>query len=283
MTPCAYRSLQPALRERVEALCERRLTERPDACAARRVATRRMGWAAAGGVGIAMGAMALLSGLVANGASYPADLDVSATATCLLLGTWPAALVAGLIGVVVARLSTSVLLDAPVTISGDPARDLARLEADDPLWNLRRLAARWEFVSAALPLAALSLAAPLTIHWLVAELLGTGTPGPTAREFGKWIGLSALIVGHAHLALLFMAVRWARSLRTCETLALRSWASSRWVRALFCAVGVAAVPGIVLLAIPPVLVGLTGLVFVPAMYALTARRVERERLALGAT
>jgi hypothetical protein len=240
-----------------------------------------MGWAAAGGVGTAMGAVALLSGLLADGASYAESQGIEATATWLLLGTWPAALVAGVVGVVVARLSTSVLLDAPVTISGDPAKDLARLEADDPLCNLRRLASRWEFASAALPLAALSLAAPLTIHWFVAELLGIGTLGPTAREFGKWIAMSALIVGHAHLALLLMAVRWAWTLRTCETLALRS-AGSRWVRALLCAVGVAAVPGIVLLAIPPVLVALTGLVFIPAMYALTARRVERERLALGA-
>jgi hypothetical protein len=283
MTPCAYRSLQPALRERIEALCERRLTERPDACAARRVATRRMAWAVAGGVGTAMGAVALLSGLMANASTYPVDLDARSAATCLLLGAWPAGLVAGLVGLIVARISTTTLLDAPVTMSGDPATDLACLEADDPLWNLRRLAARWEFASTALPLAALSLAAPLTIHWFVAELLGIGTLGPTPQEFGKWVGLSALIVGHAHLALLFMAVRWARSLRTCETCFLRSWASSRWARALFCAVGVAAVPGIVLLAIPPVLVGLTGLVFVPAMYAMTARRVERERLALGTT
>jgi hypothetical protein len=272
------------LRERIEALCERRVAERFDAWAARRVATRRIGWAAAGGVAAVMSAAALVSGLFADVGSYSDREDAAGVATCLLLGAWPVALLAGVVGLIVARISTTFVLDAPVTLSGDPSEDLAQLEAGDPLRNMRALASRLEFASVALPLAALSLGAPLTIHWFVSQLLGgLGTSGPSPRDFGQWIGLSAILVGHAHLALALMTVLFARSLRTCETINLRSWASRRWIGALVCAVGVGAVPGVVNLAIPPILVGVTGLVFIPAMYALTARRVERERLALGAT
>jgi hypothetical protein len=281
MTPCAYRSLQPAVRERIEALCERRRAEHDGARAVGRVAARRIGWSVAGGAGTAMGAAALLCGLLATGASYPERDHASAAATVLLLATWPIALLAGLVGVVVARISTMVVLEAPLTTSADTPEELARLQACDPRCMMRSLAVRWEFASAAFPLAALSLAAPLTIHWVIAQLLAIGTSNSSPEDFGRWIGLSALIVGHAHLVLLVVAVRAARSLRACATDNLRTWAGQRWVRALLWAVGVAAVPGVVLLVIPPVLVAVTGLVFVPAMYALTAKRIERERIALG--
>jgi hypothetical protein len=48
-------------------------------------------------------------------------------------------------------------------------------------------------------------------------------------------------------------------------------------------VGLACLPGIVLLGIPPILVALTGLLFIPAMYVVTARCIQRERFALEAT
>jgi hypothetical protein len=270
--------LEPAFRERVDALRQRRGAESGAAETARRVVVRRVGWAAAGGVGTLLGAAALLRGLL----SFTMEgKHGAAAATSLLVGAWPAALVAGLASCAAARALTSRALDVPLVLSGDPAADLARFEAADPLRRLRELAQRLEFGSVALPLAALSLVAPLSIHAVVCVLLGGGVWVPLAEEFGTWIGISALIVGHAHLVLLAMAVGWASSLRRSETSVLRAGVHRSWGRALIVTVGVSAVPGIVLVAIPPLLVLLTGLAFVPAMYLAAAKRVERERLALG--
>jgi hypothetical protein len=175
-------------------------------------------------------------------------------------------------------------LDVPIRLTGDPAVDLARLEAYDPLREACELAMRCERGSAAMPLAAVSLTAPLTLHWLV--WLGLSLPhieDASAGDFGTWIAVSALLVGHAHLALLIAAVRWAFSLRARETSMLRVGVHRHWGIALLVAVGVACLPGVVLLGIPPILVGVTGLLFVPFMFVGTARCIERERMALETT
>jgi hypothetical protein len=94
-----------------------------------------------------------------------------------------------------------------------------------------------------------------------------------------------------------MAARWGLSLRRRETVSLRARILWHWVKALLVAVGVSAVPGLLLLCgtdtpltgpdcaplalIPAGIAAVTGLVFVPAMYLLTARRIERERAVIG--
>jgi hypothetical protein len=135
-----------------------------------------------------------------------------------------------------------------------------------------------------MPLAAVSLVAPLTIHWLV--WLGLSMPhleDTRMADFGTWIAVSALLVGHAHIALLVAAVRWAFSLRARETSTLRAGVHRHWGIALLVAIGVACLPGVVLVGLPPILVGVTGLLFVPFMFVGTARCIARERLALETT
>ena len=90
--------------------------------------------------------------------------------------------------------------------------------------------------------------------------------------------MSVIIVGHAHLALMIMTVRWAWRLRPSS---LTVDVHPSWATALLVAAGVACVPGVILFALPPILVGITGLLFVPALFAITARRIQTERMKLA--
>jgi len=204
------------------------------------------------------------------------------TSTELLLLAWPAVLVAWAVARLLARLLLS--LGSRIPMSGNPSVDLARLQAVDPLRAACDLAMSWERRSAALPMAAASLLAPLSLHAFVwfpfahAPSVASGMD-----DFGTWIGVSILIVGHAHLALLVCAVRWAYKARSVETAKLRVGLGRAWGTALLVSAGVACLPGIVLLAIPPLLVVVTGLAFVPLMYHWTARVLDHDRLALEAT
>jgi hypothetical protein len=283
MTACAYRSLEPVLVQRVAELRAARERDAVFVGVARRVAARRVGRALAGCVGVAMGGAAFIVTL----ASLLAEGDAKryrVAATLLLLAAWPVAIAVAVAG----RLAARWLLgaEAYVALTGDAARDLARLEARDPLRDAVATAMDWERRGAALPLAALSLVAPLTIHWLVYMVLsssGASSLQSLMDDFGTWVALSVVIVGHAHLALLVAAVRWAVKLRTVPTDQLRLDVHRRWGVALLVAAGIACIPGIVLLAIPPILVAVTGLLFVPAMYVVTARNLAVERMALEST
>jgi hypothetical protein len=165
---------------------------------------------------------------------------------------------------------------APLALTGDAGEDLLRLQREDSLGVARALAARWEWAGAALPLAALSMVAPLSLHFLVRGLFADLSVG----NFDGWIVLSAVLVGHAHVALCVCAVLWARDLSKRHTAALADGLGGSTFKAIFVAVGVASLPGILLLGVPPALVLVTGLVFVPVMYAATVRCMRRERLEL---
>jgi hypothetical protein len=202
--------------------------------------------------------------------------------TVLLLAAWPLGVAATL---VTRRIARSILaVDARVPMTGDAAADLAVLEARDPLRDTCTTALRWERSSAALPMAAISLLAPLTLHWLVWLVISwPHLDGDVMQSFGTWIGMSGILVGHAHIALLVVAVRWTGKLRATPTRSLRVGVGRAWGVAMFWAVGIAAVPGLALLAVPPVLTAVTGIVFVPLMFIVTARCIQRERVALEET
>jgi hypothetical protein len=281
MTACAYRSLEPVVRQRLADLRERRDRDALFVDVARRVVERRIGRAIGGGVGIAIGGAAFLVALASFVCSGELSHRARVASTVLLLTAWPAALLSGATSRLVSR---ALGADVRVPLSGNPSIDLARLEAADPLRHACDVAMRWEQASAALPLAALSLVAPLTIHWIVWTVFSGSFPGVSKLEdFGTWIGISAIIVGHAHLALLVCAVRWACLLRARATGELCSDVTRSWGLALLVAGGAACLPGVVLLAIPPLLVLGTGLLFVPWMFIAMARGIERERFALEAS
>ena len=283
MSACAYRSLEPVLQLRLAALQERRVTDAPMVDLARRVASRRMARACGGCVALGVAVAAFVTGLASMASGYEMEKTAHMWATALLLGAWAAG-----VGVtVLLRLVTypvlAARLDAPFALSGNVAADLASLDARDPVQSSVAVAVRWERASVALPLAAVSMLAPLTIHCVVWCGMSASTLSwTTLRDYGGWIAMSALLVSHAHLAVLVGAVRWAWSLRSRPTAELRSNLLRHWGLTLLVAVGAACLPGVVLLGIPPILVAVTGLLFVPAMFAVAARSVQQERLALEA-
>jgi hypothetical protein len=143
---------------------------------------------------------------------------------------------------------------------------------------------RLESWSIGLPLVALALLAPLTIHaavWAIAAFAFGDTPLATATaELSGWIGWSAIIVGNAHLALAAWVVRFAKTLtRSTTEQVVALHAANRGWRHLVFTTAVAAVPG-VLLVLPPVIVFATGALFLPLAYHLTRAVILAERSAI---
>jgi hypothetical protein len=278
----AYRSLEPVLLQRVSELRRQREHDAVLSRMARRIAARRIGRSLAGFAGTMMGGVAFLVA-VASFLSSPESRSDRIAATVLLLAAWPLAILVGGTSRLVARGLLS--LGARIPLTGHPSTDLARLEARDPLREAREAAMAWERASVALPLAALSLLAPLTIHFVVYTMLkGSGGGGAaTLDDFGSWVALSALLVGHAHAALLIGSVIWARRLRARPTAELGQGVNQAWGKVLLVSIGCACLPGIVLIGIPPVLVAVTGLLFVPVMFVVTVRILAAERWTLEAS
>ena len=75
--------------------------------------------------------------------------------------------------------------------------DLLRLDPHAPRRLVTRAVQRFELASLALPLVAVGLLAPLTVHLLVGLLV----LGIELQQFSKWIAVSAALVGHAHLVM----------------------------------------------------------------------------------
>jgi hypothetical protein len=158
-----------------------------------------------------------------------------------------------------------------------------------------RLAPRvdsWEPASVALPLMALALYMPLTLHSVVisldylAPLLDGRMSAFNYPQFiekaSDWIDVSMRIVGHAHLVLAGFCLAFAARLRTTDAAALAAGATrGAGLKAVGWTTLAAAVPGVLFLALPPLITGATGVVFVPAMFALARRAVLRERYALA--
>ncbi|MBX3262243.1 MAG: hypothetical protein KF782_21330 [Labilithrix sp.] len=197
-----------------------------------------------------------------------------------------------LLGAGLAAVATYLLARGVLAIAGREARargwelprltgvldaDLARIDASSPLPALRRRLDALEVWSTTLPLAAASLLAPLTLHYAFMAV----TDSTSAESFSWWIRVSMVVVGHAHLALMALAIAFGRKLTTLSSERLRALSIHReWARAWGIVILVAAMPGILLLAVPPLLTALTGIAFIPLMFALARRRLMNERAAL---
>ena len=128
-----------------------------------------------------------------------------------------------------------------------------------------------EFWSFSLPMAALSLLMPLSLHALISLVQGFDP-----KEFGEWIAMSGIVVGFAHMSLVAM----------CGVLVQKICASPMtfnkhlgWL-AWGVSIGASCIPGILLMAIPPVVTAITGLLFVPWMFYLARIGVLHERAKL---
>lgn len=281
----AYRGVDAILEDRLARFRERRDSERAAGEMAARVFAARAGRIAAGVVAAAIGLAMFIVGLTAISSDRACE-----ACTLLLAAGWIAGAAAMAIARAWAFAHTGSALRREPALTGDAAADLARINATDPLGELRACAIAFETKSVAFPLAAISLLAPLTIHGAISLVACVATDTEHAtRDFGCWIAESAIFVGLAHMAVLVQVVLWARSLRQRETTRIRNKLHKSWALNLLITTGVALVPGIfvvgnsamaTLALIPPALVLLTGASFLPFTYVATARRLERERAML---
>jgi len=229
----------------------------------------RIARALAGGVGIAGVVLMVLLACVGDVSAPTYALVGSGIAA---IGTYALARTAFAIRTAARR--TTMPMPA---LTGALEEDLARIEASDPLRALHREVRSLEIWSTALPLVAISLLLPLTLHYGFLTLFGT----ESARDFATWIRLSMVVVGHAHLALMGMAIAFARKMDRSTSEDLGAMPVHReWAKAWGLTVGVSAVPGLLLMAMPPILVAITGLAFIPLMFVLARRCVMNERALL---
>ena len=174
-----------------------------------------------------------------------------------------------------AQLYLRRVVTRPLLRTGDAVVDLANLVTVGPRRRLVRFASRLEHMSILMPLVGMSLLLPLTIHAGVA--LMTGSLG----TYDRWIVASALLVGHAHLVLCLCCWSYARRVRSSTADELARRGHRDWARALGFTTLAAAVPGLLLLAVPPVLTAVTGVFFIPFMYGHLRSHVIEERASLS--
>ncbi|MBX3223387.1 MAG: hypothetical protein KF795_22940 [Labilithrix sp.] len=236
----------------------------------RAIRSARIARALAGGVGIA-GAVCLTASAL---------LTSDGTPTHVLLGAGAASVATYLLARVVLGVAGSFRQARGWTLprlTGELDADLARIDASNPLHPLARHLGALEAWSTTLPLAAISLLLPLTLHYAFISVTGA----ETAESFARWIRISLVIVGHAHLALMALAIAFGRKLSRLGGEGLATLSIHReWARAWGIVILVSAMPGLFLLAVPPILTAITGIAFIPFMFALTRRRLMNERATL---
>jgi hypothetical protein len=280
----SYRDNQGGLRlRRAELVAER--TRELDALPSdlRRAHARRVSRIAGGTVAIAGVVLMLVAAGLSSGAEVVLGSPiVKVPLTPFLIGGVLLAIPAMIVARLTARLALPRGLRGGLSITGDAHYDVARLEAGGPLrWACERVD-RLERASVAVPLVAWSLCAPLLSHFGV--FLGFfSTSGDWSErafhEFDSWILASIVLTAAAHGALVFCSLRFAKNLRRANDSAAQpmpsAWAPLGWTVLAGC------VPGIVLFLVPPVLVVLTGIAFIPPVFAFMRARVLGERNAIG--
>jgi hypothetical protein len=197
---------------------------------------------------------------------------------------------------VAARLASTrharALLWRTFTAGESVEADVEKFGSLTPRGLILEEAARIERRSVAMPMIALALLLPLSLHYLVVATVRVSMP--MASDFDSWISMSLLFVGHCHLVLAYHAWSFAQSLRgarDAEVVGLiadragwKAWGVTiAWsVVAGFILLAVMPIAGIAMLVIAPVLVGATGLTFIPAMFNRMGKKVRLERTALEA-
>ncbi|MEP7123412.1 MAG: hypothetical protein ABJE95_20970 [Byssovorax sp.] len=242
------------------------------------VHVRRSARIAAGTAGIVGMVVLLVAGVFSVGVLRVPPHGIL---SLILLATWGAVVIAYRRArrSAAARAAGAALAPAP---SDDPWADLARLAALPPGASLHALAASQERASASLPLIALSLLLPLSIHGALyaSAVVATGQ-ADSIGNYDYWIMLGVVAVGHAHLALAWFTRSFAKSLADIADHDLIPEAERRAGKAFWWTVGISAIPGAYLILIPPILVAVTGALFCKPMFRRIAAEVLRERQELG--
>lgn len=192
-------------------------------------------------------------------------------ASALLLLAWPlAAAVAG--GAWLVGWTAAVVLpDLPLGAAG--TSPVAAAGRPDELAPVRRLMDRLERASVIWPLVGASLLLPLTAHLLVTAPSALSGSEAFLRGLDGWIALSLAVVGHAHLLVAWRARRVGQALLRGEPtdVVLNALKTTGWAALLAC------VPGLLFLALPPLIVGVTGALVLPLAWSTIAGRYRKER------
>jgi hypothetical protein len=270
-----YRNRDESLRHRVADAVESfdaSLRELPPSLVD--VYARRVGRIVFGALGV-LAAIGMF-GSVAMVAGLPGGYHKHDWLPYWLVVAWPVMLVGYLVARALAerlmahRLRGSDILALAQKRARELERLLAAVEENDASTGVRARVEALDTSSIALPLAALSLLMPLTIHLLFAVVNWQRLDG-----FAQWMAYSGAIVGHAHLTLCVLSVLYAHKLCRNEHV------GGGW-KEYGITVAVSAVPGVVFLLLPPILTAVTGLAFAPFMYAWARSAWSREQAALAA-
>lgn len=195
----------------------------------------------------------------------------------ILLGSWVLALAVLVPAQLLASRGFRAWLEHQLRPGDDPFADVERL-ADGRIWQTARAEVdRLEAAALALPLAAISLLAPLSLHLIYWALF---CPGATITDFSRWVVISLVLVGHAHVTLVIASVAFVRRLTRAEHRGRHVHGGRSGVSALLVTGAVALLPGALLIFVPPLLVLLTGLAFVPLIFHWAARQARCERRVL---
>jgi hypothetical protein len=163
----------------------------------------------------------------------------------------------------------------------DPLARLARIESDAIRHAAIEAVHSKEKRSIALPMCGISLLLPLSMHLAVWALWESDRfELHWVTSFDWWISASLILVGVAHLVLCGVSVYFAREVARSSTLLLEHKIPVSGWAALGLTIAGACLPGVIAIAIPPVLVAVTGALFVPAMFNFMHRRAIAERRAL---
>jgi hypothetical protein len=283
----AYRSDEDVLQARLGALLDERSAEVARAAESLGgVYARRVARAVSGGVAALGGAAILLCGAAQCLASHSwvsLRPQHGGPLSHILLGSVAASALAYLPARALAASAFSRTLRDGLSLSGSARIDLVRVERAQPRRVARRLIEGSEAMSASLPLIGAALLAPLALHLVVWLLLATGDHGAQSLEgFDAWIAMSAPIAGFAHLVLALRGGRYGSKLGKMPTAALVARPAKEGWEALYMTALAGLFPGVVLILIPPLLIGLTGLSFIPLSFYAMSRAIVRERDAVDA-
>lgn len=282
----AYRSDEDVLKARLSALLDERSAEVANTSdRLRDVYAKRMARAVSGGVAAIGGAAVLLGGAARGLRSHSwfgMGHEHSGALTPILLGSMAAAALSYLPARELAKRGFRRALEGELSLSGSARIDLVRVERAQPRRLARRLVEAAERASASLPLLGMALLAPLSIHFVVALALSGGHLERWIEGFDAWISMSAAIAGFAHLVLAILAIRFGSKIGEKSTEELDAHPAQEGWSAVKITALASLVPGVVLYLVPPILISLTGLLFVPLSYAAVTRALVRERQALDA-
>lgn len=285
----AYRNDEDVLQARLGSLLEARGAEVASVGdAPRNIYARRVARVVAGSVA-SLGGLALMLGGLARYVGQQGTFFAVAVQPRSDDGVLSAILAGSVLASALAYLPAHLLAGAAFdravaripSLSGNPRVDLVRLERTNPRRVAGARLGKLEVLSAALPLAAVGLLAPLGLHLFLWLLLSVPTLGGLRLEsleaFDRWIALSVPLVGFAHLVLALLGVRFAHQLGAQSVDEIKAKGPREGWKALLFTSLAGAIPGGVLLLIPPIIVAITGFAIIPISFFAVSRIVVNER------